>query len=212
MSSNMEKVIIAADLIDRFGRNKDWRAKVDLETLDMISANYCILGQTQGVYNAVLNKLRDGDSFAYGKCYDAFASFDEEWKEYIRAFQPGAEWISDSGAWYTATSYFMYDGVPHLTVTRGTGIFISKPVASMRQWKLKPKYTAGRLYRSADKKLVFLYRDGNTAYGNNTLRLIGSDSYSSGTNVGDMDYYERVHGPLTEVTWMGSTISAQIDS
>lgn len=219
MTSNMAKVIIAADLIDRFGRNKDWRAKVDLNTLNMISADYCILGQTQGVYGVALNKLQIGDSDAYSAAYGAFANFNEEWKEYIKAFRAGAEWTGKvNNSEGTIEGTFVRDNTLQVVVRWHFGITVEPVSYFTSRWAPKrieppkPKYIDGRLYQTEDGKVTFMVRRLGRQQDMVRLNPMPHAQYDYGnTGSGSISFYERELGKLVELTYGDSTISAQVD-
>ena len=94
-NSNMESVVAAAKFLDKHvGKfswlTKDWRTKIDLGTLRMLSSHKCVLGQLAGSYataDACFFRLDGWDDNIL-----AFGGLQKEWIEYLNRIDEKAKW------------------------------------------------------------------------------------------------------------------------
>jgi hypothetical protein len=208
MSSDMDKVIAAAGVLDRFGPS-DWRSKIDLTRLKMYSSRDCILGQIYGEYNDGLEQLTDRSGFDA----DTFCGFDEEWKRYLSSpVAPFKQYVNNNDKTHIVSlvNEFTLDGETWVNYRRllGSVIFANRKDRFLATFTEKTKYVVGRLYQSANGADIFMYDEDDTFF-----RFGQSSKFSNLDSTGyDSVYnYERDYGPLFDVMYSGNTFSAVKD-
>lgn len=93
--SNMESVIKAAKFLDehvgQFGwLTKDWRSKIDVSQLRMLSTRRCVLGQLSGNYVQGDSDLSVAPGWSAVE--SAFGGCQQEWVTYLSRIDEKAKW------------------------------------------------------------------------------------------------------------------------
>jgi hypothetical protein len=203
----------AAKYLDDYCEYKDWRSKINIDDLSMLSSNNCVLGQLYGGYGAGKNILiMTSDEAMWEAVEDTFCDHTSEWKQYLRNYVApavstdlieGSEWVSKNDSNYSVTLHhtFVREGFNYVVRWRqNSGTFaVSTESEFRRLYQPKSVYIDGQLYWSKDGKLVILYQKdmGNGKPGFIRLNTLGNMSANSG--FGTVHYYEDRFGPLTEI-------------
>lgn len=119
-------VVKAAEYLDGYAEKgtfswltTDWRDKIDLDTLSMVSCNSCILGQLHpnGYDGAVGDLCKVNNASWYG-VDGAFSTFTSDWKEYIKGTRSGLRvdsvWSHSFGRDVTVKALIEIDNAKHV--------------------------------------------------------------------------------------------------
>lgn len=216
-SEEMKEVIKAATFLDLHCDNKQWRDKVDANCLVMYSTRNCVLGQVYGNYldaEKAFMANPKGD-VAWSSVSDTFCSSVDEWKEYLSAFKPGAEWTA-RGSRNKSTirgTVVMSDGLNVAYDSSGHNSGMVMPVEGFHRYytfNSEPKYEIGRVYISNDGRSTFLCRSNDPT---DVAGFIRMNSTVGGGNPGhgSAGYYERQYGPLKAWEHQGQSMTATMD-
>lgn len=191
-------VVAAAAFLDKNYSDKNWRYKINTDTLNMSSCKDCILGQLFGDYDEGYDKLQSIDYDGWTDVSHSFEMYSAAWKEYLKPFQ--AQGIKDGSEWRMRGMSTLVT-VDH-TFMKGTQLFVVfahdgepfqvRVVEAFKQsYALKPVYVQGQLYRGKDNTILMY----SSEYPN------GAGFYNLTSNSHDtIGYYEDKYGPLVPVS------------
>lgn len=206
-----EEVIKAAEYLDsHVGKfdwlTSDWREKINPDALNMSSTIWCILGQLEGSYETADELLDEEDSTSWSAVSNAFASYTQEWKEYIKESRDDGK-PKVGQVWYHKTSTTALHRKIEAVIDRPDGIYVVTTFGELDApytWVLgnlmeyyqpmKPnRFQKGDILASSDRKVKFIYisddkliRIGSIA---DALDPMGYDALA---------YYEETFGPLVK--------------
>lgn len=202
------KVEAAADFLDKYGP-ANWRSRIDIERLDMISTTECVLGQVYGDYYDAYNDFEQGPhSIAFANICNAFSGYTSEWCAHLSEWHENeAKKPELSGLWYgealnaNILTTFEDDGKTFVVYKVETSRYTRTESEFRSNFTKEPRriqYVDGRLYRGKKKGteeyIALVY--SSTIYMGDPGFMVLSEYRTMYSGV---DWYEETYGPLVEI-------------